>query len=176
MILHPFLRRDQVSHPVHTRCPKPRAQVEHFREQRAPSAGSRIPAPMVAQIEFLEDAIGLQRRAFNFRRWVADAGATGRVFASRTLRHDCYVGGFSSSDRSPSFFHERERSTTDAHRSIRGLVSSLQYGAPVLRGAQPHAWHRKVWSCAHAARSVGHAAKNNMLPRSGCRSEPHSTV
>ncbi len=152
----------------------PKAEHTSQRSACQALASSRLPAPMVAQIEFLEGAIGLQRRAFNFRRWVADAGTTGRIFASRTLRHDCCVG-FLLNHGSPSFFDERECSRTHAHRSIEASSHRCSSSTADPRGLEGAAAARLAQArCGHAQRAhVGvHAPKPKILPRSGCCREP----
>jgi hypothetical protein len=42
---------------------------------------------VIAQFEFLEGAIGLQCRALDFRRGMANAGAAWRVLKTVTFRH-----------------------------------------------------------------------------------------
>ncbi len=84
MILHPFLRGDQVSLPVHTRCPLAIIKKANAGERRAKSY---TPAFVIAQFEFLECAIGLQCRALDFRRGMANAGAAQRVLCTVTFRH-----------------------------------------------------------------------------------------
>ena len=51
---------------------------------------------MVAQVELLERAVRLQRRALDGGRSVAHARATGRVFVALTFGHAAASGGESN--------------------------------------------------------------------------------